>query len=118
MFTTPAGSQLASTSRSHLEEHPPLQQRSGDGSSPSDGSNRDMMSDDDMYVDDDGASLPNDTEFDDTDGDDDRQSGRDTYTHTKSKSRGTDDEERGGRLTNEAVARTDTLFVLDQCSLT
>ncbi|KAM6495139.1 hypothetical protein JOM56_009762 [Amanita muscaria] len=118
MFTTPDGSQLASTSRSHLEEHPPLQQRSGDGSSPSDGSNRDMMSDDDMYVDDDGASLPNDTEFDDTDGDDDRQSGRDTYTHTKSKSRGTDDEERGGRLTNEAVARTDTLFVLDQCSLT
>ncbi|KIL65085.1 hypothetical protein M378DRAFT_10975, partial [Amanita muscaria Koide BX008] len=92
MFTTPAGSQLASTSRSHLEEHPLLQQRSGDGSPPSDGSDRDMMFDDDMYVDDDGVSLP-------TDGDDDRQSGRDTDTdtHTNNESHGTDgDEERGG----------------------
>jgi hypothetical protein len=87
VFTTPDGSQLASTSRSHL----------GDGSSSSDGSDRDMISDDDMYVDDDVVSLPNDTEFDDTDGDDDRQSGRDTDTHTDNESHGTDgDEERGG----------------------
>ncbi|KIM42704.1 hypothetical protein M413DRAFT_444376 [Hebeloma cylindrosporum] len=49
-------------------EHPPLH---SNGETHSDSGNSDY----DMYVDDDGASFPNDTEFESTDGDDDRHSG-------------------------------------------
>jgi hypothetical protein len=45
-----------------------------------DGGDLDMY-DDDIYVEDDGTSPSNDIEFGDTDGDDDRQSGRSTNTH-------------------------------------
>jgi hypothetical protein len=67
-------------------------ERSDDGPSPSDPGNLDI-SDDDMYVDDHGASLPNDTECDDTDCDGDRQPGRGTNTNTDSETLDTDGNE-------------------------
>jgi len=56
-------------------------QRSDGEQSTMDGGEMDM-SDDDMYVEDDLPRPPDDTEFEDTDGDDDRQSGRSTDAHT------------------------------------
>jgi hypothetical protein len=84
-FATPDVSALSASppDPTEAEEHPPLH-RNSDGASPSEG------------VDDDGASIPNDTEFEDTDGDDDHQSGRESNTHTDNASLDTDgDEERG-----------------------
>ena len=65
--------------------------RSDDEQSTMDGGEMDM-SDEDVYVDDDPLRLPDDTEFDDTDGDDDCQSGRSTDAHT-SQSPDTDNNE-------------------------
>jgi hypothetical protein len=97
-FATPDVSALSASppGPTEVEKHPPLH-RISDGASPSEGGDLDI-SDKDMYVDDDGASLPNDTEYEDTDGDDDRQSGREsnTHTHTDNASLDTDgDEDRG-----------------------
>ena len=62
-----------------VEEHPPLH-RSSHGASPSGGGNLDV-SYDDIYMDDDGASVPNETDFDDTDGDDNRRRQRKPVNH-------------------------------------
>jgi len=64
-------------------------QHNSDGPPSSDGGNRDI-SDDDTCADDDSASLPNDTEFGDTDSNDDHQSDRDLNTNTNSESHGMD----------------------------
>ena len=96
-FTTPDTSALPASPPNPTEvgEHP-LLHRSSNGGSPSGGDNLDT-SDDDMYVEDDGASLPNDTEFDDTDGD--SQPGRDTNTNTDNESHdGDGNEDRVSRL--------------------
>jgi hypothetical protein len=62
------------------DEHPPLQ-RSGDGSSPSDGGDQDMFDDDDMYEDDELISIPNESDVYDTD--DDGRSARTDELHSE-----------------------------------
>jgi len=54
------------------------------------------MSDEYMYAEDDPLRLPDDTEFEDTDGDDDRQSGRSTDAHTSRSPDTNNNEGRGG----------------------
>jgi len=81
-FTAPGHMPVSALDSTVVKEQLSFQ-RSSHGPSLSDGGDLDV-SDHDMYVDDEGASLPNDTEFDDTDGDDDRQSGKDTRTDSES----------------------------------